>query len=72
MRTRFFFYNNIYKGQTITSKKLPKENEIIQIVKPKTKHPSTLISAIYTYGEVLYIMANISNKTFKTCEKINT
>ena len=51
--------------QTITSKKLTKENKIIQLVKPKTKHQPKFTSDIYGHGEVLHIIAETSNKTFQ-------
>ena len=60
----FFYYNDMFKGQTITSKKLRKENKIMQLVKPKTKHHPTLTSDKYTYGEVLHVIADICNTTF--------
>ena len=53
------------KWQIIASRKLIKENKIIQLVKPKIKHHPTLTSDIYVYVEVLHIIADISNTTFR-------
>ena len=51
---------------TNTSKKLTKENKKkIKLVKPKTKSHPTLTSDKYTYGEVLHIITDISNTTFR-------
>ena len=36
----------------------------MQLVKPKTKYHPTLTSDKYAYGEVLHIIADISNTTF--------
>ena len=60
-----FFFIITYKWQTITSKKLTKENKIIQLVKSKTKHHQTFTSDIYAYGKVLHTTADISNTTFR-------
>ena len=46
-------------------KKLTSENKIIQLVKPKTKHHPTLTPDKYAYVEVLHIIADISNTTFR-------
>ena len=53
------------KWQTITSKKLTKENKMIRLVKPKIKRHQTLTSDIDAFGEVLQIIAEISNTTFQ-------
>ena len=53
------------KWQTITSKKLTKENKMIRLVKPKIKRHQTLISDIDAFGEELQIIAEISNTTFQ-------
>ena len=37
----------------------------MQLVKPKTKHHPTLTSDKYADGEVLHIIADISNTTFR-------
>ena len=61
----YFFYNNIYKWQKFTSKKanLRKQNNTNS--KTKTKHHPTLTSDKYACGEVLHIIADISNTTFR-------
>ena len=41
---------------------------MIQLVKPKTKHQPTLTSDKYAYGEVLHIIADISNTTIRKAE----
>ena len=56
---------NIYKWQTILSKKLTKENKVIQLVKPKTKEHPTLTSDIYAFGEMQHIIGEISNTTIQ-------
>ena len=66
----FFFYNSTYKWLTIASKKLTKENKIIQSVKPKTNRQPTLTSDKYAYGEVLHIIADISNTTFRNSHNL--
>ena len=69
----FFFsiitYTSIwYKWQIITSKKLTKENKIIQLVKSKTKHHPTFTSDKYAYGEVISPIQNFEDA--KICEEI--
>ena len=53
----FFFYKNIYKWLTITSKKLTKEN--------KKNETISKTSDKYAYSEMLHIIADISNTTFQ-------
>ena len=43
---------------------------IIELVKPKTKHYPTLTSDIYIYGEVLHIIADISNTKLKFLKRL--
>ena len=40
------------------------------MVKSKTKHHPTLTSDKYTYGEVLHIIADISNTTFQKSQNL--
>ena len=61
----FFFLITYISDKKLQFKKLTEENKIIQLVKPKTKHHPTLTSDKYAYGEVLHIIADISNTTFR-------
>ena len=61
----FFFLITYISDKKLQFKKLTEENKIIQLVKPKTKHHPTLISEKYAYGEMLHIIADISNTTLK-------
>ena len=68
----FFFsiksYTRIwYKWQIITSKKLTKENKVIQLVKSKTKLHPTLTSDKYAYCEVISPIQTFENA--KICEE---
>ena len=42
----------------------------MQLIKPKTKHHPTLTSDKYAYGEVLHIIADISNTTFRKSQNL--
>ena len=61
----FFFLITYISDKKLQFKKLTEENKIIQLVKPKTKHHPTLTSDKYAYGEVLHIIADISNTAFR-------
>ena len=54
-----------YTAKVTKVAKLTWENKIIPLVKPKTKHHPTLTSDKYAYGEVLHIIADISNTNFR-------
>ena len=63
--SQFFYFITYTSDKKLQVKKLTSENKIIQLVKPKTKHHPTLTSDKYAYGEVLHIIADISNTTFR-------
>ena len=42
----------------------------MQLIKPKTKHHPTLTSDKCAYGEVLHIIADISNTTFRKSQNL--
>ena len=49
----------------MASKKANLRKQNNTVIKPKTKHHPTLTSDKYAYGEVLHIIADISNTTFR-------
>ena len=63
--SQFFYFITYTNDKKLQVKKLTSENKMEQLIKPKTKHHPTLTSDKYAYGEVLHIIADISNTTFR-------